>query len=695
MKATSCQDLSSDHSPVLISLNSDILCKEKLPSLCNRRTDWTLFREILSESIGDSLPLKTPEDVNFAAERIAHLIQNAAWQSTPSISQNKDIYQLPTDIKRLIEYKRRLRRTWQTTRLPSDKNRLNRVTKQLQRQLQTYKNTSIKKYLEELSPTENTDYSLWKATRKIKQPKERIPPIRTESGNWARSDLEKCNEFASHFSNIFQPFPAEISEIEEAEIYSYLEKPHQMDLPMKLFKISEVSKAIQDLNPKKSPGYDLITGQVLKQLNNQIIRHITQIFNAILRLEVFPDSWKVAQIILIQKPGKPAEELTSYRPISLLPIISKLFEKLFLNRFQPILERNMLIPTHQFGFRNQHSTIEQVHRVADVIRTDLESKRYCSAAFLDITQAFDKVWHTGLLYKLKQRIPPQFYQIIKSYMDNRFFQIKLGESISNLHPITSGVPQGSVLGPVLYVLFTSDLPTTNYTTTATFADDTVILASHSDATEASNRLQRGLNEIQTWQKKWRLKTNETKSTHVTFTMRRATCPPVTFNNNQLPQSEDAKYLGMHLDRRLTWRKHIWTKRKQLRLKYNKLHWLLGRKSQLSLENKILIYKTILKPIWTYGIQLWGSASTSNIEILQRFQSKTLRSITNAPWFVSNKIIHNDLNIETIKSEISAYSERYQNRLSCHPNELAVNLLNATYPHRLKRSNPLVLPSRFQ
>jgi hypothetical protein len=124
---------------------------------------------------------------------------------------------------------------------------------------------------------------------------------------------------------------------------------------------------------------------------------------------------------------------------------------------------------------------------------------------------------------------------------------------------------------------------------------------------------------------------------------------------QLPQSEDAIYLGLHLDRRLTWHKHIFTKRKQLGLTLTKMHWLLGRQSKLSTTNKLLLYKTILKPIWTYGIQLWGTASTPNIDILERFQSKALRIIVDAPWHIPNTLIRRDLHISSVKDEISRYS----------------------------------------
>jgi hypothetical protein len=143
---------------------------------------------------------------------------------------------------------------------------------------------------------------------------------------------------------------------------------------------------------------------------------------------------------------------------------------------------------------------------------------------------------------------------------------------------------------------------------------------------------------------------------------------------QLPQEEDVKYLGLHLDSRLTWQKHIFTKEEQLGISLTKMYWLPGRKSKLSTSNKLLVYKTKLKPIWSYGIQLWGTASTSNIEILERFQSKALLMIVNAPWYVPNTVIRRDLQISTVKAEIRRYSFQYSARLSAHPNDLTVNLI---------------------
>jgi len=174
---------------------------------------------------------------------------------------------------------------------------------------------------------------------------------------------------------------------------------------------------------------------------------------------------------------------------------------------------------------------------------------------------------------------------------------------------------------------------------------------HRDPAVASQRLQSHLTLLHNWFTLWKIRVNPAKSAHVTSTTRRVTCPPVFLHTTPIPVKYDVKYLGLHLDSQLAWRKHVQTKRQQLDLKLRAMSWLLGRPSQLSLPNQLLLYKCILKPLWTYGILLWGWAKPSHTQILQGLQSKILRSLANAPWYVSNLQLHTDLGIPFVSAEI--------------------------------------------
>lgn len=196
---------------------------------------------------------------------------------------------------------------------------------------------------------------------------------------------------------------------------------------------------------------------------------------------------------MIKKPNKPEEMVTSYRLISLLSMISKIFEKLLLKRLKPLLN----LPNHQFGFRNQHSTIDQLHRVTLTIERAVEERKYCSAVFLDVTQAFDRVWHEGLAFKMSGLLPGNYCCLLESYLSDRCFRVIHGEAVSELYQIKAGVPQGSVLGSILYLLYTANIPIDN-TIIATFADDTAIMAVSENLNAATVKLQKTLNRITNW-----------------------------------------------------------------------------------------------------------------------------------------------------------------------------------------------------
>jgi len=203
--------------------------------------------------------------------------------------------------------------------------------------------------------------------------------------------LDKAEAF-KHLSDIFVPHsdiysPQNINTVEE-----FLNAPLPVCSPVKHFTPNEVKYTIDKYPPpNKSPGFDLITADVARCLPKKAIVHLTHIFNAVLRLSYFSLIWKFSIIILVPKPNKLPDSTSSFRPISLLPLFSKTLERLLLKRILPSITSNSILPDSQFGFRNAHSTIHQAHRLVDSISFALEKKLYCTCAFLDISQTFDRV----------------------------------------------------------------------------------------------------------------------------------------------------------------------------------------------------------------------------------------------------------------------------------------------------------------
>jgi hypothetical protein len=226
---------------------------------------------------------------------------------------------------------------------------------------------------------------------------------------------------------------------------------------------------------------------------------------------------------------------------------------------------------------------------------------------------------------------------------------------------------------------------------ATFADDIAIMAVGGDVEDATIKLQRTANEISNWTSQRLIKRNGDNSIHVNFTNKQCHRIPILLNSKIIPHSQTAKYLGMTLDAKLRWKVQVKKKKKKREervLKYKGMYWLMGRRLALSTYNKLVLYKQVLKPVWTYGIQLWGCKKPSNIAIIQRFQNKVLRNIVEAPWYVRNVDLHRGIHMEMVTAEIRWLAGRNEGRLLRHDSVQAIQLFdNRELLRRLKRTKP--------
>ena len=675
-------DLSSDHSPITFEIYEDPKLVVGTQKLTSHNTNWLQYKKYVSTHIHTNYTIENKEQIDDAVTVLNSILTNAAKNSTHKIeyAERRQHCITNSEIEMLVAEKRRLRRAWQQNRSPISKSRFKDAVSRLKIALSKEKYNRHYNFVKNLSPNKTKERSLWKASRILKTPADAERPIRNPRGEWARSDKEKANVFAHHLTTVFQPNPPS----NNFNIPTPTVNTDTIDIQILPHEVASTIK--KKLVTKKAPGYDSITPIMLKNLPFVAVIYITNLFNAIIKLGYFPTEWKKSLIIMILKPGKDPTLASSYRPISLLPCLSKLFEKVLLMKLFPYLQANNIIPLHQFGFREKHGTLEQVNRVTNEIRTAFENKEYCSAMFLDVAQAFDRVWHGGMVIKIRRFLPLNVHAVLESYLEHRSFRVKHNSFTTNDFPINAGVPQGSVLGPLLYLLFTADIPTSDNVTTSTFADDTAIMCRHKNIDIAGTQLQTHLTRIEKWLSLWRIRVNEQKSRHIVFTLNKSLPPAISLNGVTVPMADEVTYLGIHLDKRLTWRKHIEAKKTQMKLKASSLNWLIAYNSPLQLEHKVLLYNQVIKPIWTYGLPLYGNASSSNIDILQRAQSKILRTMTGAPWFVRNDNIHKDLNIPSVKAEFEKIRRKYTNKLLSHVNPLAQALSNLASYTRLKRSD---------
>ena len=265
---------------------------------------------------------------------------------------------------------------------------------------------------------------------------------------------------------------------------------------------------------------------------------------------------------------------------------------------------------------------------------------------------------------------------VRAFISSHLLPISFGTATSQNKPTLFGVPQGSVIGPTLYLLYTMDIPQLPSVTTSLYADDTGNVAHDADYDTAVAKLQSAVDSVAKWAKKWKIRINESKSVRVDFSLRPHAHDPTILDGSAVPVANSARYLGLHLDNKLNWSEHIRQKRVILDLLRFKFNWLLYSR-QLSLHNKRLIYTSIFRPAWSYGAEIWGVAAASNIAVLERFQNKFLRSIARAPWFISNEQLQNELDIEPVQSVIMKRATHYVSPLHQHPNTEAIQLLDDT------------------
>ena len=399
----------------------------------------------------------------------------------------------------------------------------------------------------------------------------------------------------------------------------------------------EIKLEILSMPQNKSYGFYSFPVSVLKDTNEILSEVLSNIFNKSIELGTFPSKLKMAKVIPIFKSDDETDP-NNYRPISLLSCFNRIFEKLVFKRLKSFINERKIICSSQYGFRQGHSKEHAILDIVNAIQSNMDAGKFSCGVFVDLKKAFDTIDHSILLQKLAHY---GFQGLIndwfRSYLQERAQVTMVGNRSSNKSLITCGVPQGSVLGPLLFLLYVNDIYCSSMKLKFySFADDTNVLHSHKDLKSLEKEMNAELNNVYQWLVSNKLTLNLKKTNFVIFCPYQKPLPflPTIYINDHLTNSltyleskDHVKYLGVHIDYKLSWKNHI----DSITMKLSKTIGLLSKiRHFVPFHTLVSVYNSLVVPYLRYGLIAWGqTGKTQNAELNNVYQ-----------WLVSNKLTLN-------------------------------------------------------
>lgn len=626
-KPMSIPMLRSDHNPVQLGLDLSVT-RTSVHTFDYKNANWGLFQDTLQNEIRNATEPTNEHEVEGCVSQLTNAVKVSENRSVPL--KNPTRSDLPPFLKQKITAKNRLRRKYQSECRPVQKLELKSLLRHEEKEIRVlYQQWVQQKTQRSLKNFRNHDTQLFVAANKILKEKQHCPPLVVENRLLLTTE-EKVAALAENFEKVHMQnddlgelqYNTEV--IETVEQFFQNEADFEADIEPTT--ADEVRQVISDMKTRKSPGEDQVKNVVVKNIPTTAILLLVTIFNSALKLAIFPKIWKNGVVVPLLKTGKIASAVTSYRPITLLTTFSKIFEKLIAWRLKREMKQKGILQDEQFGFREGHNTAQAIKNIQKDVKKGFKKGQTTLMALLDIEKAFDTVSHQILIYKMiKNQFSPALIKLIKNYLKERKFQVKMRDVYSEPKDVTAGVPQGSILGPLLFLIYVHDLPAHRHTRVSIFADDMAIRCISKNLQLAEKWLQEHLTAIDNYLRKNKLRLNPTKCEVIQFSNKRSERRPrVELNGSPLSVVQKVKYLGVVLQPNMKFNQHVLHVKKKAGVIKSKLWPLIGNKSKMAVKNKIYLVKTLVRPILTYNLHLLLDMSKSEWRKLEAAQNKPLR-----------------------------------------------------------------------
>ena len=655
--------LGRDHLPIITTLlrkeRHVINCKdEMIPKYSDKNANWGMFESILSFQQFDDF-----EDDNID-NMYSHFTKSVLTVANLSLSKLKggNNYSHVGNVwwtkecEEVVNFKRKAFKEYISNKSPENHAKMKKANAQCNKQIAVAK----KEYWTAFCSSAVYDHSdLCKVWDKVKEIKNgtSIPncPIINDSQNSVLSDEDKTEIFAETFSKNSQQrglSPNHRIYRQKEEQSPKYNDPHPenelwFNQPITLEELKFAIDSIE--NKKTSVGIDAISNQMIKHLSGNCLIFLHKIIQKCWKTGIMPQAWKKSIVIPIAKAGKPKQDKNSYRPISLTSHVSKLMEKIILYRLEKYCNKNKVIPVNQAGFRKGRSTVEHLVKITTQIKHQFARRKSVMATFFDVKKAYDQVWHKRLLYKLKTiGISGSMYNYIKDFLVNRMIQTRIGGKYSNPRTLDMGIPQGSVIAPLLFNILIHDLPNavSKNVVIVQYADDicmwmklTVKKATNNRQLNHIRRLyQLELDNISNYMFENGLSLSSEKTHMMLFNSgdNPKNKPVFKLSGQALEYANVIKFLGIYFTPKLSWNIHFDYMLTKARQSINFLKIISRLPWAMDSQTLIHLSTALVRSRLCYGQEIFFCAPNYLLQKAESVDCKALKIALGVPVHASNK-----------------------------------------------------------
>ena len=695
----------SDHQPYFSLFNNMHLKEPPVKYITLTKNDATSINkfnmEIMEKVNSKVLNSNLKQDPNINYNILSNIIQEAKHKHMPTKtvkfrkSKHKKSPWITYGIINSINYRDGLYKKLKCTNPESANYQTDKIN------LKTY-NTILKKsirlaqityYEKVFQKYQNDIKNTWKVINDIlgrTKKKKSFPQLFKDNDKIITDKLDIANRFNSFYADIGPQLAQKIIAPQNKSFKNYLTTKHNVHFQFHNVNESTVKEIISKLKSKTSFGWDGLSTKLLKQIQDSVIKPLTLIINQMLNTGIFPDQLKLAKVCPIYK--KEDENLfTNYRPISLLPAISKVFEKVVFKQIYVFFQSNKLFYSSQYGFRTQHSTEYATLEVIDRIVTSMDKNDIPLNVYIDLSKAFDTLDHQILLHKLSHYgINGIALDLMQSYLTNRKQYVEIENVKSETVVLKTGVPQGSILGPLLFLIYINDISHSSKILNFTvYADDTTLsgtlrlISNNFPNVNVSSAVNKELNNVNEWLKLNRLSLNISKTKYIIFhtPQRKIEELDLKIDDIIIERVKNFNFLGITINEHLTWNDHI----NKVSNKISKNIGILNNMKYLLPEKaKLHIYNSLIVSHLNFGVMLWGS----KCDRVLKLQKKAVRIIKLKKYNAHTEPIFKELKILRIEhivkqQELKFYFKFRNDLLPCYMQRLPLLHINDIhrYPTR--------------